>query len=452
MEGGPSHGINPHRQESHGKRSYSQMEAAHRNSQSQSPLFVPQDSTTPDRESPLPVQQRHPHLALPPFRARYAGDGLDFRRPARTMNSNNTSVIDLTDDDDSMPSSSATPVPDAPAQPVRNQRLPRFGREIIDLSAEPASPEPRPAPPLHEEQQPPWRPWEEQQQRQQQTQSQYPPPRSSPEVQFVSERPRSPRSRIQERQATPHPPIHEQEYRFFDLTNDNNDDEVVHVRTLGRPGGINVVPPHGRHSEARQGDFSSGRHAAYITGRARRTGENIGAGGPVGWGFGHFVNLGGGDRAFVADEDEDGDATIIRFASRYPRRPGPGVPMTMDYETIGFGVVDEPPERAPTPKYSPPPEPAPGFTRSPEEDDVLVCPNCEDELGLGKTDQKKQVWVVKACGHVYCGDCMVNRKSKAKGKGKAKITDPVLPRPFNACQVQGCGKQVNKNHVMQIFL
>ena len=50
--------------------------------------------------------------------------------------------------------------------------------------------------------------------------------------------------------------------------------------------------------------------------------------------------------------------------------------------------------------YSPPSPPREGFTRSPKEDDVIVCPNCDDELGTGDTDLKRSVWFVKGCGHV----------------------------------------------------
>ena len=41
-----------------------------------------------------------------------------------------------------------------------------------------------------------------------------------------------------------------------------------------------------------------------------------------------------------------------------------------------------------------------GFTMSPEEGDVLTCPNCDEELCTGDKPQKKQVWVIKSCGHV----------------------------------------------------
>lgn len=42
----------------------------------------------------------------------------------------------------------------------------------------------------------------------------------------------------------------------------------------------------------------------------------------------------------------------------------------------------------------------PGFTRSAAEEDLCVCPNCEDELCTGEDEIKRQIFVVKACGHV----------------------------------------------------
>ena len=54
------------------------------------------------------------------------------------------------------------------------------------------------------------------------------------------------------------------------------------------------------------------------------------------------------------------------------------------------------------PGYDPLPPPNPDFTRSPGEDDKLVCPRCEDELCKGESEIKQQAWVVKACGHVSC--------------------------------------------------
>jgi hypothetical protein len=58
--------------------------------------------------------------------------------------------------------------------------------------------------------------------------------------------------------------------------------------------------------------------------------------------------------------------------------------------------------RVPSPKYEPPKDAAPGFTRTPGEDEVVVCPNCGDELATGPDEMKQELWVIKACGHVSC--------------------------------------------------
>jgi len=57
-------------------------------------------------------------------------------------------------------------------------------------------------------------------------------------------------------------------------------------------------------------------------------------------------------------------------------------------------------DRRPSPPYKAPPAAAEGFTRKVEEDDVVVCVNCGEELGAGDVEVKRQVWVAKACGHV----------------------------------------------------
>lgn len=87
------------------------------------------------------------------------------------------------------------------------------------------------------------------------------------------------------------------------------------------------------------------------------------------------------------------------------------MPNGLNYQNAAF--ADRKPEHvAPPPARS-------GFTRSPTEDDVLVCPSCEEELiqnndieepalkKSGKAPTKKEreehpFWVVKECGHVSC--------------------------------------------------
>lgn len=110
-------------------------------------------------------------------------------------------------------------------------------------------------------------------------------------------------------------------------------------------------------------------------------------------------------------------ATIARIQARIhqrmpeaPRGRHPSQPTflrpTFDYMAAAFHLgfdfddTEDEPVIPATPVYNSPPEAAPGYTRSPQEDDSLVCPNCGDELCSGETEQKRQVWIVKNCGHV----------------------------------------------------
>lgn len=89
----------------------------------------------------------------------------------------------------------------------------------------------------------------------------------------------------------------------------------------------------------------------------------------------------------------------VMFMAAVPQIELPG---HLDFVRQGFPMapVLQPQPPPPPPTYEAPPAPRLGYSRSPKEDDVLICPNCEDELGVGKTDIKKQVWVAKKCGHV----------------------------------------------------
>lgn len=83
-------------------------------------------------------------------------------------------------------------------------------------------------------------------------------------------------------------------------------------------------------------------------------------------------------------------------------------PVNMDFELVAFelgrggggGGRTTPP--AP-PTYEAPPKAPEGFTRSPRDDEVVVCPNCGDELCTGDSEVKRQVWILRGCGHVsFC--------------------------------------------------
>ncbi|KAL5343212.1 hypothetical protein BJX70DRAFT_354836 [Aspergillus crustosus] len=133
---------------------------------------------------------------------------------------------------------------------------------------------------------------------------------------------------------------------------------------------------------------------------------------------------------------------------------GPGGPMdfTINLDNAGWEFLglspdrDRPEMERPRSSYKPP-SPAPeGFTRSVLEDDVAVCPNCEEELGTGD-DTKQQIWITKQCGHVYCGECATNRSLTKAKKATAKT------KPFAKCQVPGCDKAISAPKAMfQIYL
>ncbi|KAJ5894254.1 hypothetical protein N7495_005945 [Penicillium taxi] len=135
-------------------------------------------------------------------------------------------------------------------------------------------------------------------------------------------------------------------------------------------------------------------------------------------------------------------------------------PYGMDYDTpawrtentrLLFEDLELPPfipPLAPLPTEPPvykAPSPAPdGFTRNLAEDDVAICPHCDSTLGTGE-GKKREIWLAKACGHAYCGDCASNRSQKAAQTNAAE--------PFSKCQVPECGQKVSsKSAMIQLFI
>ncbi|PYH40198.1 putative RING finger domain protein [Aspergillus saccharolyticus JOP 1030-1] len=146
---------------------------------------------------------------------------------------------------------------------------------------------------------------------------------------------------------------------------------------------------------------------------------------------------------------------LARPPGLFPRAVQALHPWDADVSTIGdpLGYIDlthhtgvrRAPQRPPPNAYKPPSPPPAGFTRTLEEDDVVVCPNCDGELGVGD-EIRQQIWVAKHCGHVYCGHC-AHHRSKTKSKKSS------TSKPFSTCQVSGCGKPVSAPKAMlQIYL
>ncbi|KAI5250413.1 cell cycle control protein [Aureobasidium subglaciale] len=392
-------------------RSYSQMDSRRRSSPS--PLFVRQNSATPERRPTPPYSRLALPIPLPSLRSHYPHDGFDFRRPVSSTHSSTSAnnVIDLTSDDDAAPTGNAlTPQPRPAAAPVA---LPRFGREIIDLSAD-ASP----------------------------VRATHPPnlrTSPSPEVQFVSSRPRS---RTDQRPNHPPPPFLdpnlERRRPVAGLVLDDPEDDVV---IAGERTGVNLLGPLAAHRRTNFGTLAQ---------RLFERGNNTLPGLP-------------GLRALYADVMREGVMPTLfggvhdENDHRFPNHMGlADLPGALNYETQAFNLgTGGEHQQVPIPKFDPPKPAAEGFTRDPTEEDTIVCPNCEDELAVGDSDEKRQVWVVKGCGHVYCGTCMNNRKRKTtkSTKGKGRADDLMLPSPFAACRADNCDVRVShKNDVMQIFL
>jgi len=407
---------------------------------SPSPLFVRQNSNSPHRRAPPP----NPRLTLPlpvplpSLPPHFPRDGYDYRRPVSSTRSSTSAnhVIDLTSDDESTaaPAVAPTPLPQVQPQPQPQPRpqpnmasvpLPRFGREIIDLSAD-TSPV-------------------------QNTHPQHARTSSSPEVQFVSSRQRS---RTEQRPAQPPPfldPYPEQRRPVQELLLDDSEDDII---IAGERSGVNLLAPLGAHRRPE------------LRTLAQRIYEGSRVSGPVRAAYAAMMRM----PDLFGAVNNDGDNT------RPNHILGIGGPAFMNYETVAFDYLRNGDDvQLPAPKFDPPPPAPEGFTRDPTEEDTIVCPNCEEELAVGESEEKRQVWVVKACGHVsyilsrlgvlrkvtdkayqvYCGTCMNNRKRKTtKGtKGKERADEAELPPRFSTCQADNCDLRVShKSDVMQIFL
>ncbi|KAI5367824.1 Putative E3 ubiquitin-protein ligase complex, subunit SLX5/Rfp1 [Septoria linicola] len=437
------------------KRTFSRMNAGQR-STSPDTLFVAQDDHY-DNEHASRRPRGASRLALPPPPLHFPGDGLDYRRPVMSRDgsgSNSSStrrpgaaagVIDLTEEEDShengghMTSASEHT---GTAGASRAQRGPRFGRNIIDLESE-AEDEAHTRTNSHAPALPATRPnWLTLfPTRQPSTTNPHPrfsglrrPDRISPARRAEMDDSAGRRSRHNRlngestrghRSVTPYPngatePI--------DLTGE--DDDVVFLEMRA---GVNAARP----------ETTAGSGTRSMLDRVNDLREMAGDGRLFGrlWGLGAASNTNARDEGIAMG----GPRGQIRFAA-----PMPGfMPVTMGYDApafdLGLGGNDSAEK-----SYDPPPAASEGFTRSPGEDEIVVCPNCGDELAVSENEKKAEVWIIKKCGHAYCGNCVQLRTKAARGKGKAPAHS--MPMPFKECVVHGCKEKAGPKAMLHVYV
>lgn len=483
------------------QRSYNTMADSHRahdDDDSSSSLFIPQDDHYSNEQS-----SRRRRLVLPPRASanRFAGDGFDYRRPVMGNVTSAAPVIDLTDEDNTQETDSQSTTGDAAATATaggaRARRLPRFGRDVMDVDDDPEVAPAQSASRLRLHARAPGTRPQYSGLRRPARFRQPTPPDMDDDLEIVSERALS-RPQTASRQHTPAMPNQRSVTPYpgdlrghepIDLT---NDDDVVITDARTRAGGINAGRPGTTAGVGTRSEGYGGLGVGHIADILRGEGANLGN---------RLMQRLGNIPGFE-DDLRAQMQTLERFEQDHNRRHGQhqhihhhnhnhnhgghvhralqfvaappvglgNMPGMMDFDTpafeMGYGG-----NRPPTPKYSPPPEPEKGFTRSPEEADVVVCPNCGDELAMGEDEVKQQVWAVKGCGHVcanptsrvlclwyanasqvYCGQCAQNRtRTISKKDGKARVGQ-ALPSPFKKCVVEGCAKSTGKSNMFQVYL
>ena len=84
--------------------------------------------------------------------------------------------------------------------------------------------------------------------------------------------------------------------------------------------------------------------------------------------------------------------------------------LQFDYQRPAFemGTRESETPQIATEPYKAPPKAQDGFTRNVEEDEILMCPECQQELASGEGEVQQQVWVIKSCGHVGSKPASIN--------------------------------------------
>ncbi|MCJ1389422.1 hypothetical protein MMC18_002279 [Xylographa bjoerkii] len=294
-----------------------------------------------------------------PTTARYSGDGLDFRRPVMSESAD-LNFIDLTEEPDTPPQALNRPRSTASrAASTRASRLPRFSRDVIDLEEEDYEVEPYEV--------------------DDETQMAF--NDAMGEYNDSSGREESPGFEILAEHSIrpPTPPAA------------GIQGAASYISQL-RPAFPRLPPSwRGTHPNTPTGTFSlrnffrmNTEGARLIDAEERERQQH-----PLSFYRRQQMAQFHTARIHQLIDDSPADPTA-RF-----QPPGP-----LDFDVVPFNLHHDGTAVPPLPTYEAPPPPRPGFTRSPAETDTVVCPNCNEELGIGDDEIKRQVWVVKKCGHV----------------------------------------------------
>ncbi|KAI0127301.1 hypothetical protein BJ170DRAFT_368624 [Xylariales sp. AK1849] len=251
----------------------------------------------------------------------------------------------------------------------------------------------------------------------------------------------------------------------IDLTSDSPDEEqMVNRANAGSTPGVRNRPH--RHHPPRMDRRSPRRIPA----------NNVQAN-PQGM-FGLFANALGnviGNFGYPRDDDVIALDAAPRAAILPDMGPWRHLPMGghgdihLNYQMHPFPHHGGGPGGPPKPVHEPPATARDGFTRDTGEEQVLVCPSCDNELAYDPDDEddngpptkkartkkdkaEHHFWAVKECGHVYCRRCYDNRKPTAKSPRVGFM--PSLENPKKIiCAVDGCQSDVsNKTAWVGLFL
>lgn len=360
---------------------------------------------------------RRARLRLPPLdpRNRFPGDGFDFRRPVMapvgadrigdiSAADSPMETIDLTRE--------AEPEAPQPAPGSRAQRLPRYGRDIIDISSSEDEAEAQPVGTTPSQSAPTNRPSQTSQRLTRDSES----PlfvQQDDDLEFLHSRPLS---RLTSRNTSAMPGAldsRREDSDFIDLTESADADDdllMVGARSIssvnrqqpimssgvGVRDANNIQPPMmerlSRYIAAHHNSLPDFGNLAYQsvadfsriwTSRLDLVNANV----SIARNRSH------------PDRPRNGH-THTTNTSNAQSRHGVGLPLSLNYTNPAFDLNPGSRQSPAVQQYEAPGLAAEGFTRNPGEDEEVVCPNCGKELAVGDEEVQRELWVIKQCGHV----------------------------------------------------